>query len=80
VLDEVLLVFKGVLGTTGVVKELLFKEVIVAMLAGTGVVTGVWEKVIGAEGEQVEFTHFGVVEVVTVLEADVEGVVTVMAH
>mmetsp|Transcript_5725 Transcript_5725/g.9095 ORF Transcript_5725/g.9095 Transcript_5725/m.9095 type:complete len:270 (+) Transcript_5725:547-1356(+) len=63
-----------------VILELFLKELIVAVPARTLVVAGVGEEVIGAEAQQVVLAHFLLVEVITLVQADVQREVAVLTH
>lgn len=76
-----------------IVDKLVFEEVVVALLAGPDVGFSVWEQVVRAEREQVEFTnlhdkvsHYNidtyvlVVEMVSSGQANEQRFVTIFAH
>ena len=67
VINQVLLVCPCIIIPIWIIIKLLFEKVIMSILARTSVVPCVWEKIVWTESEQIEFTNFRIVKMVSIL-------------
>lgn len=64
----------------GIIFKHLFKKVVMTKLARALVMFCIWEQIMRAKAEEIEFANVCVVEVVAHLQPDVQWVITILTH